>query len=79
MWTIGRPHGADPVAVLHRGWGGLSPPNHEKFQVWYIIFFAGVIKPTDLTGCAIAKYEANEATALVKFVASVKIWLADKK
>ena len=34
---------------------------------------------TELTGSAVATYEANEATASVKFVASVKIWLAGKK
>jgi len=42
------------------------------------IFFAGVVTLTELTGGA-ATYEANEATASVKFVASVKIYLAGKK
>ena len=38
-------------------------------------FFAGVVTltETELTDSAVAKYEANEATASVKFVASVKI------
>ena len=33
---------------------------------------------TELTGSAVAIYEANEATASVKFVASVKIYLVFK-
>ena len=36
-------------------------------------FFAGVVTLTELTCSAIATYETNEATASVKFVASVKI------
>jgi len=36
-------------------------------------FFAGVVTLTDLTDSAVATYEANEATASVKFVDSVKI------
>src|SRR6218665_4100493 len=46
---------------------GFSPP---KFQRWYIIFSAGVETLTELNGSAAATYEANEATASVKFVAS---------
>ena len=74
-----------PVAVLTRGYRGLSPPNPEngfrtpKFQGWYIIYFAGVVTLTELTGSAVATCEANEATASVKFVASVKIQLATSK
>jgi len=34
---------------------------------------------TELTGIAVATYEANKATASVKFVALVKIKLAGKK
>jgi len=34
---------------------------------------AGVVTLTELAGSAVATYEANEATASVKFVASVKI------
>src|SRR6218665_1118082 len=33
---------------------GFSPP---KFQRWYIIFFAGVVTLTELTGSAAATYE----------------------
>ena len=32
----------------------------------------------ELTGCAVGTYEANEATASIKFVASVKTYLAGK-
>ena len=35
--------------------------------------FAIVVTLTELTGRAVATFEANEATASVKFVASVKI------
>ena len=46
-----------------------------KFQGWCIFFFAGVVHVTltELTSSAVATYEANEATASVKFVTSVKI------
>ena len=64
-----------------QGLRGAKPPKSEKkkdlappkFQGWYIIFFAGVLTLTELTGSAVAIYEANEATASVKFVASVTI------
>jgi len=36
-------------------------------------FFPGVVTLTEVTDSAVATYEANEATASVKFVASVKI------
>ena len=54
---------------------GFSPP---KFQGWqaYIISFAGVVTLTELSGNAVATYEA---TASVKYVASVKIQLAGKR
>jgi len=38
-----------------------------------MIFFAGVVTLTELTGSAVATYDANAAIASVKFVASVKI------
>ena len=47
----------------------LAPPNSKVVQ----ICFAGVVTLTELTGSAVATYEANEAIASVKFVASVKI------
>ena len=37
------------------------------------VFFAVVVTLTELTGSAVTTYGANEATASVKFVASVKI------
>jgi len=60
---------------------GLSPQIMEKNDLapqiprMVYIFFAGVVTLTELTGSAVATctYEANEATASVKFVASVKI------
>jgi len=59
---------------------GLSPPKSQKKkdlapQIPRVVhnFFAGVVTLTELTGSAVALYEANEATASVKFVASVKI------
>ena len=59
---------------------GAKPPKSwkkkdlaPKFQGRYIIFFAGVVTLTELTGSAIAAYEANDATASVEFIASVKI------
>ena len=54
--------GAKPPQIT--GKEGFCPP---KFQRWYIIFFAGVVTLTELTGSAAATYEA---TASVKFVAS---------
>src|SRR6218665_3213186 len=53
---------------------GFSPPC--KFQGWDIILFAGLVTLTELTGGAVATYEA---IASEKFVASVKIQLAGKK
>jgi len=49
---------------------GFSPP-----QIPRVVqnFFAGVVALTELSGSALTTYEANEATASVKFVASVKI------
>ena len=58
---------------------GLNPPNHEKERIspqiprMVHILFAGVVRLTDLTGSAVATDEANEATASVNFVSSVKI------
>ena len=49
---------------------GYSPP---KIPRVIHNFFAGVVTLTELTDSAVAKYEANEASASVKFVASVKI------
>jgi len=43
------------------------------------LFFAGVVTLTEVTGSVVATYEANKATASVKFVASVKILLTGKK
>ena len=54
---------------------GFSPPNSKGGTT---LFLAGVVTLTELTGSAVATYEANEAIALVKFVASVKIYLAVK-
>jgi len=59
---------------------GLSPPKSRKRKDLAhpnskggTFFLAGVVILTELIGSAVATYEANEATASVKFVASVKI------
>jgi len=49
-----------------------SPP---KFQIPRVVhnFFPRVVTQTELISSAVATYEANEATASVKFAALVKI------
>jgi len=57
---------AKPTQIMKKE--GFGPPNSKGST-----FFAGVVTLTELAGSTVATNEANDATASVEFVASVKI------